>query len=353
MATLLDSDTFTFADGDSGHSCDLGSAPNVGETDVLCVNSNTVVDTPVGWTAAESKVVNQGAYIFVRKAAGGEASTVSVNTGGNHNTFVGWARWAGINAVDTSTSTAQDGSAGNNTPVHSTGTLAEAGELVVAFGALHSIGTANQTSVTWSAGFTGLLNAVQDSGATGVRGLVGYKDGAGTAAEAPQVSWSNDGVQNAYMLTVTFTAGATTVNGVAAGVLGAVTGAAAGLRTVKGSAVTALAGLTATATGVRTVSGVAAASLGSVAAVATGVRRVSGRGVASLGGLLAETAIPTGPAVSGGSWWGLLDVAREARQIAAAEAARVPVACPNDGEPLRAGPRGEMYCPWDGWQPGQ
>ncbi len=30
-----------------------------------------------------------------------------------------------------------------------------------------------------------------------------------------------------------------------------------------------------------------------------------------------------------------------------------PVACPNDGEPLRQGPSAEagiLYCPWDGWQ---
>lgn len=204
-AELVDSDTFTFADGDAGHSCDLGSAPAVGETDVLCVNSNTTVDTPDGFTAAESAVSNQGAYIFIRKAEGGEASTVSVNTSGDHNTFVGWSRWANLDALDTSTQSVQDGSAGTNTPVHDTGALAASGELVVAFGALHSIGTANQTDVTWSAGYTGLLNAVQGSGATGVRGLVGYKLSAGTAAEAPQVSWSTDGVQNAYLLAVTFT----------------------------------------------------------------------------------------------------------------------------------------------------
>lgn len=28
-----------------------------------------------------------------------------------------------------------------------------------------------------------------------------------------------------------------------------------------------------------------------------------------------------------------------------------PVACPNDGEPLRPGPDGEPYCPFDGWRP--
>lgn len=31
----------------------------------------------------------------------------------------------------------------------------------------------------------------------------------------------------------------------------------------------------------------------------------------------------------------------------------LPVACPNDGEPLRSGPpeaEGILYCPFDGWQ---
>lgn len=28
-----------------------------------------------------------------------------------------------------------------------------------------------------------------------------------------------------------------------------------------------------------------------------------------------------------------------------------PQACPNDGEPLRAGPDGRPYCPFDGWRP--
>lgn len=204
-AELLDSDTFVFADGSGGHAIDLGTAPAVDETDVLCVNSNTTVSTPTGFTAAETAVSNQGAYVFTRKATGGEASTVTVTTSGNHNTFVGWSRWANLNAVDTSTSTLQDGGAGTNTPAHSTGTLAATGELVVAFGALHSIGGATQTDIVWSAGYTGLLNNVQGSGATGVRGLVGYKLSAGTAAEAPQVSWSTTGVQNAYMLAVTFT----------------------------------------------------------------------------------------------------------------------------------------------------
>jgi hypothetical protein len=51
-----------------------------------------------------------------------------------------------------------------------------------------------------------------------------------------------------------------------------------------------------------------------------------------------------------GSWYGLLDIVKEARQLAEEEQSARPVACPNDGEPLRTGPRGELWCPYDGWR---
>lgn len=44
------------------------------------------------------------------------------------------------------------------------------------------------------------------------------------------------------------------------------------------------------------------------------------------------------------SWYQLL-----AMQAEAADARLAPlVACPNDGEPLRTGPDGQLYCPFDG-----
>lgn len=52
-----------------------------------------------------------------------------------------------------------------------------------------------------------------------------------------------------------------------------------------------------------------------------------------------------------GSWYALLDISREYRERLAEERTAEPVACPNDGEPLRTGPRGELYCPYDGWRP--
>lgn len=49
------------------------------------------------------------------------------------------------------------------------------------------------------------------------------------------------------------------------------------------------------------------------------------------------------------SWEQLLDIAREARQLAEAEQSQPPEACPNDGEPLQRGPNGVLHCRFDGW----
>lgn len=53
-----------------------------------------------------------------------------------------------------------------------------------------------------------------------------------------------------------------------------------------------------------------------------------------------------------GSWYPLLDAVREAVELARAERANPLPACPNDGEPLKTGPDGQLFCPFDGWGPG-
>lgn len=50
-----------------------------------------------------------------------------------------------------------------------------------------------------------------------------------------------------------------------------------------------------------------------------------------------------------GSWWTLKEIADENRAWNDYERARGPVACPNDGEPLRLDPSGMLHCPFDGW----
>lgn len=57
-----------------------------------------------------------------------------------------------------------------------------------------------------------------------------------------------------------------------------------------------------------------------------------------------------------GSWWGLVTVLRRNAQEFEAYASNPPLACPNDGEPLRNAPAvpsasgTELYCAYDGWR---
>lgn len=51
------------------------------------------------------------------------------------------------------------------------------------------------------------------------------------------------------------------------------------------------------------------------------------------------------------SWAQLQAILKEARETAADERRKPPVACPNDGEPLKYHPRkGLLFCPWGDFQ---
>jgi hypothetical protein len=50
-------------------------------------------------------------------------------------------------------------------------------------------------------------------------------------------------------------------------------------------------------------------------------------------------------------WEQLVSIYHDAALERQAEDAAEPVACPNDGEPLRAATDGRLYCPFDGWKP--
>lgn len=203
-AVLVGSNTFGFADGNTGHLCALGTAPNVGELDVLCVNSDTVVSTPAGFTVGESAVGGQGSYLFYRIATGGESSTVTVTTSGNFNAQVSWSRWSGVAALDQHANARVDAVGGVSTPAVTTPVLAGTNELVIAFAALHSFPAAAPSGQVWSGGYTGLTSVTQGAAANGVTGYVAYRTDAGTAAESPNVGWSNT-ANDRYILAATFT----------------------------------------------------------------------------------------------------------------------------------------------------
>lgn len=203
---LAGSGTVGFSNGSTGYVYPLpGGAPQVGELDVLCVNSNTVVATPAGFTAAPTRVATQGAYIYRRMAVGGEGSTVTITTTGDWPTTVTWSRWRNVGVADIAVSSGADLSPGTSTPAVSTGGLARQNELVIAYVALHDLLAGSPTSPVWSAGYTPLAaGAVVGGAGSGVASFSGYRVDAGTGAEAPQVSWTN-ATNDRYMLVLTVT----------------------------------------------------------------------------------------------------------------------------------------------------
>ena len=52
----------------------------------------------------------------------------------------------------------------------------------------------------------------------------------------------------------------------------------------------------------------------------------------------------------GAGWYGILAILQLQRDTVKQYRQQQPAACPHDGTPLRSGPNGELYCPFDGWQ---
>lgn len=51
------------------------------------------------------------------------------------------------------------------------------------------------------------------------------------------------------------------------------------------------------------------------------------------------------------SWEQLAEAIRAGREDHLDYVSQPPRACPNDGTPLKEGPDGELFCPFDGWRP--
>jgi Domain of unknown function (DUF4082) len=63
-----------------------------------------------------------------------------------------------------------------------------------------------------------------------------------------------------------------------------------------------------------------------------------------------QAPTPPPPGSQNMGWYGLLSILHEAKEQRREIEERPPMACPNDGEPLLQGPRGLLYCPFDGWR---
>jgi hypothetical protein len=172
--TLIDSQAFPFADGGTGHACVLADgAPTPGQVDLLFINSNTVVtDVDGGGGAAFTLRVDatnsQGCYWYERVAVGGETDTITVETNGDHQTQVTFARWEDITFSDGGFTRADNS---NNTvlPDSVTDTLAETDMLVLVGAGLHNFDGALATSPVWS-DHTGRVRRLRSPGSGGARG---------------------------------------------------------------------------------------------------------------------------------------------------------------------------------------
>lgn len=185
-------------------------APAVGDLDVLCVCSDALVSTPAGFTLRRQEVNSQGAYVFSRKAVGGETANITISSpsgAGPFNAALQIKRFAGSDAFDVSNGAQVNAVAGAVTPTVSTGALAGTGdELVVLFGALHGLSTASTPiNPVPSAGYSGTLVGALGTGGSGVAALMTYILTAGPAAQSPSVSWTNN-MDDRYALVAAFTA---------------------------------------------------------------------------------------------------------------------------------------------------
>jgi hypothetical protein len=212
--TRVDEDAVGFHDGNAGHVYTLpAGAPQVGDWDVIFLNSNTVlIGTPSGWTKSLDLIANfgagnQGAYALTRKAVGGESGSVTIQTNGNFNAILSWSRWRGGDALDVATAAVIDASAGSVTPSVSTGTLDDPDELVLACAALQ--GAFPTQDPVWSAGYTPLTGVQYNGGPLDeVSSYVAYRTDGGTAAETPQADWTSTPaapVADRYVMVLTFT----------------------------------------------------------------------------------------------------------------------------------------------------
>lgn len=175
----------------SGTSFDMGSAPTVGDFDVIGVNSDTTVSTPSGFTLLDSAVANQGSYFFYREAVGGEGQTVSITTTGDHEATLVWVRVRNAVGIDKNAKATAAGSSSGSTPTATTATLTDTGELAVAFAGLHRFAGADPVTPIWSNSFTGLDLVTQGTGNPACCAISAYKEGVGTSAVAVDVSWTN------------------------------------------------------------------------------------------------------------------------------------------------------------------
>lgn len=139
------------------------------------------------------------------------------------------------------------------------------------------------------------------------------------------------------------------VTGTASVSPGGITITALGVPTVKGIAAVSPGGVTLTAVGTPQVDAQASIALPGATVTAVGKRTVYGHATLNLAGPTVGADNAPVAATSDGSWYELVAINRERAQTYEQLHNSPPIACPNDGEPLRPGKNGSRRCPFDGW----
>lgn len=195
--SLLDSGTAVFADGNAGHLFTYpGGTPATNDLLLLCVASDTVVTTPLGWTlqnANSSDVQQMGAYFYLRVAGVAEAGLVTLTTSGDHPTAIAYLRYSGNAAspFDVNQKSAVTNTNGTATPTLPGATLAASGELCVLAVCLHGDDTGTATGVTPSAGYTTLLTSARQGTSPNSAQIAIIARTDGTGSQTPSATWTN------------------------------------------------------------------------------------------------------------------------------------------------------------------
>lgn len=189
---LLDSGGVGFTDGNAGHIFTFpGGAAVDGDLLAVAVASDTTVSTPAGWTLGVPDVGNQAAYIFYKRAAGGETS-VTITTSGNFPTSIAYLRYLppATFRLDQFVA-ARSITSGSTTPSGTTGALSNTGELSIAVAALHGLQGGSQTSPIWSATYGQRVDITSGgTTSTDTHLFVATNTNAGIAAQSPNCSWT-------------------------------------------------------------------------------------------------------------------------------------------------------------------
>lgn len=199
------SQSYGFNDGNGGHVCTFSAgSPSAGDIDILCVNSDTVVSTPAGFTLSVTAVTNEGTYIFTRKANGGESASVTITTAGNFNSGVIWVRVTGGGSIEITGVVQVNNTPGTSTPAFTSGALLSANELALAFAALHGFTGPNPNTPVWTGPYSSVASSSFGGSGSGCVGFVADNVPTGPGTESPSVSWTAT-ADDRYLLFVSVT----------------------------------------------------------------------------------------------------------------------------------------------------